>query len=121
MIIATVAGNVGKDAELRQAGGTTVCSFSVASSAKVKGQKTVTWIDVSIWGKRGESLQPFICKGGRVVVMGELTTREHQGKTYLQVRADQIELMGGGEGGTRQALPGIEAGSGVDADDDIPF
>jgi single-strand DNA-binding protein len=130
MIIATVTGNLGKNAAIRDAGGTTVCSFGVASTAKIKGEKVTTWVECSIWGKRGENLAQYLTKGTKVAVIGELSTREYDGKTYLQVRVDQIDLMGGGErGGGRGGKAEVGGGGGYsDADyggdeveDDLPF
>ncbi len=100
MINVTVTGNVTKDAETRQVGSDGVTKFDVASNTKVKGEKQVTFISCDIWGKRGAALMPYIKKGGSVTVIGELTKREHDGKTYLGVRVDHIELQGGKSGGS---------------------
>ena len=127
MIVASVAGNIGKDAEVRKAGNDNVTSFSVASTSKVKGQKTVQWIDCSLFGRRGDALAPYLKKGGAVSVVGELSTREYNGKTYLQVKVDQIELLGG-----KSSSSGTSSGSGsatvpqdpldnAGGNDDIPF
>ncbi len=97
MINAVVAGNLGKDSELRQAGGAMVCSFSVASSSKVKGAEVTTWVRCSLFGKRGEALAEYLTKGKSVCVSGGLTAREYEGKTYLELRVDDVKLMGGGK------------------------
>src|SRR6478736_4051626 len=44
MISATIIGNLGRDAETKTVGGTTVTSFSVASSTKVKGEDATNWV-----------------------------------------------------------------------------
>ena len=94
----SIAGNIGKDAEVRRTGdGTAVAGWSVAVEDRGGKEKRTYWFDVSLWGKRGEALAPYLTKGGRVAVSGELTTREHDGKTYLGVRADSVTLLGGGE------------------------
>ena len=93
----TIAGNLGRDAELRQAGSGQVCSFPVAVEHREGQNKSTLWFDCSLWGKRGEALAQYLTKGTRVCVAGDLGTREHNGKTYLQVRADQVTLMGGGQ------------------------
>ncbi|UOF77298.1 single strand binding protein [Caudoviricetes sp.] len=131
MIFATVAGNIGKDATMRQAGNDSVCSFGVASESKVKGQKVTTWVDCSIWGKRGAALCEHLLKGSRVTVVGELSTREHNGKTYLSVRVSEIALMGGGNRGGNSGGTGNKSGGGYDDSDyggskdangdDLPF
>lgn len=99
MISAVVAGNLGKDSEVRQAGNSTVCSFSVASSTKVKGEEVTTWVRCSLFGKRGEALAEYLTKGKSVCVSGGLTTREYEGKTYIEMRVDDVKLMGGKESG----------------------
>ncbi len=99
MIHATITGNIGKDAETRQAGQDSVTSFSVASNRKVKGEDTTTWVRVSCWGKRGESLCKHLVKGTRVTVVGELSTREHDGKTYLECRMNELDFSNPKQGG----------------------
>jgi single-strand DNA-binding protein len=92
----TIAGNVGKDAITRTTpSGDKVTSWSIAVEERQGQEKRSIWFDCSLWGKRGESLCQYITKGGKVAVSGELSTREHEGKTYLVVRADQVTLLGG--------------------------
>ena len=91
-----IAGNIGKDAETRQTqGGDSVTSWSVAVEERAGQEKRTVWFDVSLWGKRGEALAQYLTKGSRVAVAGDLSTREHNGKTYLQVRASEVALQGG--------------------------
>lgn len=94
MQVITIAGNIGKSAEVRTTGNSkTVAGFSVAVS---EGRdKPTTWFDCSIWGKRGESLAQYLTKGSKVTVMGKLTTREHEGKTYLGCMVSEVTLQGG--------------------------
>ena len=94
----TIGGNIGKDAATRSTQqGDKVTGFSVAVEERNGQEKRTLWFDVSIWGNRGEKLAPYLTKGTKVSVAGDLSTREHEGKTYLTVRADQITLMGGGQ------------------------
>lgn len=122
MIQAFITGRLGKDAEIRQAGRDNVCSFSVASGRKVKGEEQTTWISCSLWGKRGETLGQYLSKGTKVAVSGELSTREHNGKTYLELRVSEIDLMGGGkrDGGQRQAPPPSQSAGNDQFDDNYP-
>lgn len=96
MISVTVVGNVGRSAESRDAGNTTVTKFSVASSRKQKdGTQDTTWLQAKIFGRRGESLCQYITKGSRVALVGELRTFEaRDGTTCLEVIVDQVELLG---------------------------
>ena len=73
MIKLIVSGRVGQDAEVKNVGDNTVCSFSVAHTEKVYGatpsEKTI-WVTASIWGERGVKLAPHILKGTYVVIEG---------------------------------------------------
>jgi single-strand DNA-binding protein len=108
MIHGMIAGNIGGDAEIRQTqDGQSVCSFSVASSSKVKGNEVTTWVRCSMWGKRGEALSKFLIKGAKVSVVGALSMRSYEKngetKTSLECRVDDVALMGGkNDGGERK-------------------
>lgn len=123
MISSVVTGNLGRDAELRDAGSTTVCSFSVASTSKVKGEKVTTWVRCSLFGRRGEALSPYLTKGTKVAVSGELRTHEHNGKTYLELNVSELDLMGGAprSGGPAPAPVSDDADYGSEDTSDIPF
>lgn len=133
MQIVNIAGNVGKDAELKTTqGGDQFCRFIVAVSTGWGDRKTTTWWDVTRWGKGADKLAGFLRKGAKVAVSGELSTREHDGKTYLQIRADHVTLQGdagasGGRSDDRQQSrqsnqqAGNQGGFGDDLDDDVPF
>lgn len=132
MQIANIAGNVGKDAELKTTqGGDQFCRFSVAVSTGWGDKKATTWWDVTRWGKGADKLARFLTKGAKVAVSGEISTREHDGKTYLQIRADHVTLQGdaagaGNRGDDRQqpqqrGQSNSQGGFGDDLDDDCPF
>ena len=128
----TIAGNVGRDAAVRSTqGGDKVTSWSVAVEERQGREKRTIWFDCSLWGKRGEALSQYLTKGSKIAVAGELSTREHDGKTYLTVRADQVTLLGGGqdrpaqsEGGYAGSAHGASTGAAareLDDDSEIPF
>jgi len=128
MQVITIAGTIGRDAELRNTGaGDSVAGFSVAvdnGKDKQGNKRDATWFDVSIWGKRGKSVAQYITKGGKITVTGRLTTREHEGKTYLGVNASEFALQGGGQssGQARQQPKDYDAPTETNPlDDDIPF
>ena len=124
-----VPGKITKDAALRPAGQSQVCSFSVAVNDKVKGEQVTTFFDCSLFGKRGETLCPMLRKGGSVTVVGKLSTREYNGKTYLQCEVSEVTLMGGGprsQSTEPSAAPTTKGGGYDDAeyaplDDQLPF
>lgn len=119
-----LAGNIGKDAVVRRTqNGDAVAGFSVAVNDR---KKNTTWFSVSLWGKRGEALAQYLTKGTQVAVNGDLSTREHDGKTYLEVNANDVTLMGGGKRDDSGSQGGSSSysGGGAPADldgDSIPF
>lgn len=102
----TIAGRLTKDAELRQAGSDSVLGFSVAVDDRQGKEKSTIFFECNLWGKRGESLQQYLTKGSSVTVSGDLSKREHDGKTYLGVRVDQVTLQGGGKASEGKREPG---------------
>ena len=129
MKVIAIAGGVGKDAEHRTAGNGEVCSFSVAVTEGWGDNKKTVWFDVSRWGKGAPGLANTLVKGSRVAVSGEFSTREHNGKTYLQVRADNVTILSTPNTGEtkeqRREPDGSRGGKaqdwGEDLSDDIPF
>lgn len=88
-------GRVGRDAVVRHsASGDAVAGFSVAVDAGFGDKKKTTWLDCSFWGKRAESVGPLIKQGDRIGIVGELSTREHEGKTYITLRVSEVTLLG---------------------------
>lgn len=123
----TIAGNIGKDAVTRTTqGGDKVTGWTVAVEERQGQDKRTIWFDCTLWGKRGDTLAQYLTKGSKVAVSGELSTREHEGKTYLTIRAEQVTLLGGGERRDDAPAPqtASRAGSGggySDIDSEIPF
>lgn len=128
MITITVAGNVGKDAVLRETQGDPVLNFSVASTSYSGREKVTQWVDVSVWGKRAQALADLITKGSKVTVVGQGSLTEHNGKTYIKVRAFDVELQGSAQPAqqrseTRQAPAQQRSAPPTEQfdDDSIPF
>jgi single-strand DNA-binding protein len=94
MISVTAVGNVGQDAELKQLGEQQVCRFSVASTERRKDGESTTWLRCDLWGSRGAKLCEYLTKGTRVAVAGTLSAPTRDGKTYLNVRVSEVELLG---------------------------
>ena len=121
----TIAGGIGRDAQLRTTGqGDKVAGFPLGVTEGFGDKQRTLWFDVSIWGKRAETLAPMLSKGGKVCVTGDLSTREHEGKTYLTVRAAEVTLMSPRQ--ERREEPKRQSGYGAggrpdDDGDSIPF
>lgn len=97
MINVTLAGRVGKDAETRQAGNSSVTGFSVAGDTGFGDRKQSHWFNCSLWGKRGEAMQQYLTKGQEVVVIGEYSEREYNGNKYKELNVLDVKLMGGSQ------------------------
>ncbi len=119
----TIAGVLGKDAELRNLpDGTPVLSFSVADSQG--REKPTIWWSAQLFGKRAESLSQYLTKGQQVTVSGtvserEWTDRDGQKRKTMEVRVNDLAL----QGGKREAAPTTKADTPAYADDDsdLPF
>lgn len=121
MIHATIIGRLGRDPETKEVGKDVVASFSVACDQGWGERKSTNWIRVSVWGARGTKLASMLAKGDRVAVRGALETAEKDGKTYLQMRADDVELLGGGAGEGKGAPKGSGSRPTADDLDGMPF
>jgi len=128
MNVFTFSGNLGRDAEHRYtAGGDSAVSFSVAVKSGFGDKAVTSWIKCNLWGKRGESVMPYLKKGQLVGVSGEFSAREWQdkeGQTKIsnEVRVNDVQLLGGRpqEQATETAKPSRPAPA-RDFSDDVPF
>lgn len=99
------SGNLTRDGELRTTQtGTHVLSFGLASNAGRKNPQTGEWedvpnfIDCTLFGRQAEALQPYLRKGQKVFIEGELRfsswEREGQKRSKLEVIVDRLVLAG---------------------------
>lgn len=92
-------GFVGKTPELRTTqGGSTVCTFSLATSEKYNGEEKTTWFRISAFGKLGEVCQKYLDKGRRVCVVGKVSASAYEGndgtaRASLEVLAESVEFL----------------------------
>ena len=124
MNVFAFTGNLGQDCRTNSVNGTAVANFSVAAKAGYGDKEQTLWIDCALWGKRAEGgIVQYLTKGQQVAVHGELSTREHDGKTYLQCRVNDVTLVGGKAGGGQSApqAPQQQGAQFDVTDDDIPF
>lgn len=123
------SGNLGRDAEQRfTAGGDSIVSFSVAVKSGYGDKAKTTWIRCTMFGKRGDSVLPYLKKGQQVLVSGEFslneyTDKEGQKKSSPECNVRELDLVGGkkdsGDSGDN-----MRQGKPKPADDlgnDIPF
>lgn len=100
----TISGNIGREPELRTTqSGDKALSFSVGVKQGYGDNVATNWFRCSVWGKRGETLNRYLRKGTKVVVQGELTIGDYQGKPQYEIRANEVEFMSAGEKATEPA------------------
>lgn len=134
-----LTGNLTRDAELRQSsGGMAIVKMRVAVNDRRKNATSGQWedyanyIDVTMFGSRGEAVSRYLSKGTKIAVDGKLRwheweTPEGQKRSAVEVIADDIELLGGrgdsSAGAGRPAAPVEYEGPEADVPDgeDIPF
>jgi single-strand DNA-binding protein len=114
----TVAGSLGRDAELKYLpNGDAVLNFSVADS-QGKDKPTIWW-NCQLFGKRAESLAQYLTKGQAVAVSGsvserEWTDKEGNAKKSMNVRVNEVALQG------KREEPKPKKSDDFD-DNDVPF
>lgn len=120
MNIFTFTGNLGKDAEQRYTkGGDSIVSFSVAVKSGYGDKAKTSWVKCSMFGKRGESVLPYLKKGQLVGVSGEFSMNEWENKegqkqATPEVRISELDLLGGKNSATTPAQKHADS-------DEIPF
>lgn len=99
-------GNLARDPEVRNTrGGTPVCNATIAVNRRVKqGEKWVdkaTFIDLTVWGSRGEAFAKHLSKGSSVIVRGHHDMDEWEDKqtgekrSRLKVTVEDWAFAGG--------------------------
>ena len=97
-----IIGRITRDLELRKTStGRAVTSITVACDNATKdanGNKTTSFIPVTVWNQSAEFLCKYAKKGSLVAVEGRLTQRSYQRKdgtnaSFLEVVADTVNLL----------------------------
>jgi single-strand DNA-binding protein len=94
-----IIGNLGRDPETRMIpSGSSVTSFSVATTERSKNGDVTTWFRVSAFDKLGETCEKYLHKGSYVYIEGalsqnEYTNREGQVRQSLEVRAREMRML----------------------------
>ena len=106
-----LVGNLGRDPEVRfMPNGEAVCNFSIATTdswkdKSVAKQEKTEWHNIVMYRKLAEIAGEYLKKGRPVYVEGRLQTRkwqtkEGQDRYTTEIIADQMQMLGGREGGT---------------------
>ena len=132
MNVFTATGNIGNAAETRYLpSGAAVANFSLAVKSGYGDKAQTMWVRCALFGKRAEGgLIEYLIKGAQVAVSGELSTREWKNnegetKTSIELKVNELTLLGGGKRETHSEPRPVVKQVAVDAsgfdDSDIPF
>ena len=125
-------GNLTRDPELRYTpAGMGICSFGLATNKRFKDQggewkERPVFVDVTIFGKRGEAFAKFHKKGKQAFLEGELRMDQWEDKktgekrSKLYVVGDNWEFVGGERTEEYSEAAEDDPGRALD-DDDCPF
>jgi len=137
-----LVGRLVRDAELSYTNsGYPVCKMSLAVNRRVKKGESYedegNFFDLTLWGKRGESLKNYLVKGQQLAVEGQLKQdrweQDGNKRSRVTVEISNIQLIGsrnqsgnqsggqhgGNKGGFESYSP--PAGNTANFEDDIPF
>ena len=127
-------GNLGRDPEVRVMANqdqTVVANLAVATTKRGKDKEFTEWHRVSAFGKVAEIMRDYLTKGQKVMIEGELRTRDYMKdniKTYsTEIICNNFEFLSPkGEAShapAKQAAPTQSQPPAVteDFEDDIPF
>jgi single-strand DNA-binding protein len=137
-----LAGNLGKDPEVRHLeGGAVVANFPLATTESYKdksGNKVeqTEWHNIVLWRAQAEYAEKYLKKGFTILVEGKLKTRtwedKDKNKRYTtEVYGDSITILIGNRRDESNANPNPSANAGSSSDnnagtpaaepDDLPF
>ena len=125
MQVTMIAGNVGKDAELRSTqSGDKVLGFSVAvenGKDKNGNRRASTWYRCSVWGQRAESLQRHIKRGTKLALTGRVGVNVYKGDGFLTLTVNELTFMSKAQKECGEDRPRHDDSKRNDIDDEIPF
>jgi single-strand DNA-binding protein len=102
-----LVGRLTRDASLKfTASGLPICEFSIAINRRVKqGDNWVDeahFFDITLFGKQGEAVAPYMTKGNSIGVEGELRLdrweQDGQKRSKIKIVANNVQLLGSRSG-----------------------
>lgn len=90
MLNITAHGNIGRDPEMKDAGSSQLCSFSLAVRT---GKDETTWINCQVWGKRAETAMQYLRKGSKITVAGRGRLRTYDKKDGTQGQSFEMDVQ----------------------------
>lgn len=123
----TLLGTLGRDPEVKQAGGSSVCAFSLATNERWtdkqgQRQERTEWHRVVVWGKLADLCGEYLGKGDKAYIEGRIESRKYQDKqgqerTVVEIVAHTVQFLSD----KRKAAPLVAHGEIPDLDAEVPF
>ncbi len=124
-----LVGRLTKDVDLRStAGGTSVCTFTLAVDRRFKGKdgdKQADFIPVVAWRQLADLCSKYLSKGQQAAVRGSLQIRSYEDKngnkrTIAEVVAEEVKFFDSGQKKERDNdyVPQFED---IEDDENLPF
>jgi len=116
-----IAGNLGQDVELRYTQqGLAIANLNIAVNEHFKDsngepQKRTHWFRATAFGRTAEIAAEYLHKGSKVGIAGQLVQRSWQdqegnNRYSVEIRINQLELMGSTNGNSNQNETGQHTG-----------
>ena len=116
MITLTITGRLTADPQVKQIGDRQATTFALASTHKTKNGSETTFVDVTVWGPRGEVAKKYMHKAETVTVVGKMLPIKVVGeKAYIKIDAHDFTLPAFG------VMSGSSTTAESEQDDDMPF
>ena len=123
-----LVGRIAKNLELKQAGQTSKCDFTIAVNRKFakEGQQQADFINIVCFGKVAENLVKCQSKGSQIGVVGSLNIDQYKdnegnNRTFTKVVANEIEFLGSNNQSNNDKSNNDYNEFQTIDDDDIPF
>lgn len=114
-------GRLTADPEIKNAGETKVCNFTVANSKTYKDKEKKVFLRCTAWGNTAEFIGKYFKKGQEIAVKGSLETREWKdndgnNRSSTELTVEEVSFCGS-KAENKQEENTVDV---VD-DDDLPF
>jgi single-strand DNA-binding protein len=118
-----ISGRLTRDPELRHAGETPVCSFTIACDRDFKnagGERETDFIDVVAWRATAEFVHKYFSKGRMAAVDGRLQIRDWTDKEGAKRRSAEIVADNVYFGDSKPAADSGSSQAGATPEDFVP-
>lgn len=129
LAVCTLVGRLTRDSELKYTNGGSPCAhFSIATDHRKK--KGDTWVDepsfwdVTLWGKRAETVNQYLTKGRLVSCYGEMSVdkwqQDGQNREKLKITTNDVQLLSSGDKQVQVDANNPTPSKSANFEDDLP-